>query len=132
MPSTSHDSLHLEKRAAIESIAAEHGLAVRFPPTSPYKRFDLDVALNELRNAGFVVADLTSERPSCYYELGLAEAMGKKAFLLAVRGTPIHQAASRRSVIFFKDMKEFRALIRAITLEGQGRPVQSDTRSATG
>ena len=132
MPSAGHDLLHAEKKAAIESTAAVCGLAVRFPPASPYKSFDLDAALNELRNAGFVLADLTGERPSCYYELGLAEAMGKKVFLLAVKGTPIHQAASRRSTTFFTDMKEFRALIRAIFSEGQGMPIRSGTRSATG
>jgi nucleoside 2-deoxyribosyltransferase len=42
----------------------------------------------EIRNAQFVVADLTDERPSCYFEAGYAEALGK----------PIIYVASKQSV----------------------------------
>ena len=37
----------------------------------------------EIRNAQFVVADLTDERPSCYFEAGFAEALGKKVVYVA-------------------------------------------------
>jgi hypothetical protein len=31
----------------------------------------------EIRNALYIVADLTDERPSCYFEAGFAEALGR-------------------------------------------------------
>jgi hypothetical protein len=43
----------------------------------------------EIRRARFVVADLTDERPSCYFEIGYAEALG----------TPVITMASRESVM---------------------------------
>jgi len=42
----------------------------------------------EIRNALFVVADLTDERPSCYFEAGFAEALGR----------PVIYVASKQSV----------------------------------
>lgn len=37
----------------------------------------------EIRSAQFVVADLTDERPSCYFEAGYAEALGKRVIYVA-------------------------------------------------
>ena len=37
----------------------------------------------EIRSAQFVVADLTDERPSCYFEAGYAEALGKSVIYVA-------------------------------------------------
>lgn len=37
----------------------------------------------EIRGAQFVVADLTDERPSCYFEAGYAEALGKPVIYFA-------------------------------------------------
>jgi nucleoside 2-deoxyribosyltransferase len=37
----------------------------------------------EIRGAQFVVADMTDERPSCYFEAGFAEALGKKVIYVA-------------------------------------------------
>ena len=37
----------------------------------------------EIRGAQFIVADLTDERPSCYFEAGFAEALGKKVIYVA-------------------------------------------------
>jgi len=48
----------------------------------------------EIRGAQFVVADMTDERPSCYFEAGFAEALGKKVIYVASKhsvakpGTP--------------------------------------------
>lgn len=37
----------------------------------------------EIRGSQFVVADLTDERPSCYFEAGYAEALGKSVIYVA-------------------------------------------------
>jgi hypothetical protein len=48
---------------------------------------------NEIERAQFVIADLTEERPSCYFEAGYGEAKGK----------PIIYIASKESVIRTKE-----------------------------
>ena len=44
---------------------------------------------SEIRRAQFLVADLTDERPSCYFEAGYGEARGK----------PVVYVASKESII---------------------------------
>jgi hypothetical protein len=60
------------------------------------------------------LADLSLERPSCYYELGLAEALGKPVYLIAAEGTDIHQTASRRLVSFYNGQEDFIILLKHI------------------
>lgn len=68
---------------AVEKVISEAGaIAIRI---------DKEHALEDLvgrikkesRGAQFVVADLTDERPSCYFEAGYAEALGKKVIYVA-------------------------------------------------
>ena len=73
-----------------------------------------------------VVADLTLERPSCYYEVGLAQALNRQVVLVAERGTPIHQAHDRDKVIFYDSLDDLSAkLTRAL------RPVIAGARATT-
>lgn len=96
--------LREQHQQAISDVAQECGIRPHFPRyTSEDPVFNLQSTLQDLRGAEFVLADLSLERPSCYYELGLAEAIGKPVYLIAIEGTDIHQTASRRMVSFYKD-----------------------------
>jgi hypothetical protein len=46
--------------------------------------------IGAIARARFIVADLTSARPNCYYEVGYAHALGKPCILLAKEGTERH------------------------------------------
>jgi nucleoside 2-deoxyribosyltransferase len=112
------DPLREEKQAAIRRSAFSAGVSPQFPSyTSENPVFNLKSALQYLHGAEFVIADLSFERPSCYYELGLAEALGKPVYLLAQAGTNIHQAAAREEVRFFEGLEGFQAAIEAILTE---------------
>ncbi len=69
-------------------IAGYDGVAIRIDKEHPLD--DLVSRIKkEIRDAAFVVADLTDERPSCYFEAGFAEALPR----------PVIYVASKQSVI---------------------------------
>lgn len=94
------------KQGIIIKVAEAYDFEPRFPAYDSFTLdFDLRLALEDLEGSAFVLADLSLERPSCYYELGLAEALGKTMYLIAAHGTPIHQTANRKFVRFYNDLK---------------------------
>ena len=95
------------KRATIEKVAARYGLEARFPDYLPgAPTFDLSGFIRELEGATFILVDLSHERPSCYYELGVAEALNRPVSLIAEAATAIHQTANRASVYRFADIED--------------------------
>lgn len=68
-----------------------------------------------------VVADLTDERPSCYFEVGYAEALGKHVVFLASRESVINPGDDTRihfdihqNVQFFTNHDELAEKLRAV------------------
>lgn len=68
---------------AIEAVLSDAGaIAIRIDKEHALE--DLVGRIKkEIRAAQFVVADMTDERPSCYFEAGYAEALGKKVIYVA-------------------------------------------------
>jgi nucleoside 2-deoxyribosyltransferase len=119
MPAGS-DKAFESKRSALEASARHRGWATHFPldpnvshgyaQTTPIP-FELSGVLEEMRAASLIVADLSLERPSCYYELGLAQALGRPTFVVAARETQIHQLAGRDEVRYYRDLQELALLM---------------------
>jgi hypothetical protein len=78
-----------ERFVSIESVIAKFGgVAIRIDKEHPLE--DLVGRIKkEIRDSAFVIADLTDERPSCYFEAGFAEALPR----------PVVYVASKQSVL---------------------------------
>lgn len=104
-----------ERFVAVETVVAGFGgVAIRIDKEHPLE--DLVARIKkEIRDAAFIVADLTDERPSCYFEAGFAEALPRHVVYVASKqsvlkpGTPtkIHFDI-HMSVHFFTNHKELR------------------------
>jgi nucleoside 2-deoxyribosyltransferase len=114
------DEAFESKRAVLEASSKAHDWITHFPLDSTSRQdnrhitetnFKLPEVLAEMKAASLIVADLSLERPSCYYELGVAQALGRPTFLLAVTGTVIHQVADRDRIHFYADLKELSVMM---------------------
>jgi hypothetical protein len=112
------DPFYTLRRTAIQRGIKAAGLKPRFPTYAldkpAFKLAELKIAL---RDADVVVVDLSRERPSCYYELGIAEALNKRIASIAEAGTSIHQFAARAEVRFYKDIADIEKIVRHVLLE---------------
>lgn len=117
----SSDEDYAQKRTGLSSVSNEFNLSVHFPLDRGLPKtgeeFDLARVVGEIKQATLVIADLSLERPSCYYELGLAQALGARVALIAMTGTNIHQAFGRNSVSEYPNLQEYPSVLRRILQE---------------
>src|ERR1041385_4172898 len=111
MPWSAKTEVHA-RESILEEVIQEFGIDADFPEDQRnISSFDIKKTIEKFEKAAFVLADLSFERPSCYYELGIAESIGAKVFLLAQKGTPIHQTSYYDKVQFYENMQQFKVLV---------------------
>jgi hypothetical protein len=103
------------KRHIILEAASSKSLSIVFGPhRRPLDEDDCQITVQLIRSADAIIADLSYERPSCYFEVGFAQALAKPIHLIALNNTPIHQVLNRDSVKYYRDTAEYRRLIMEI------------------
>lgn len=100
------DPQYQTKRQILETLASASQIEAHFP--FDCGRTGQNSVVADMKTSAFVFADLSYERPSCYYELGLAQALGKVTFLVAQEGTHIHQVLG--TVSYYSDIDQYRKL----------------------
>lgn len=102
-----------DKLQIVRDIAGERCWTAHLPSYDPGAPvFNLNETIREMRASTLIMADLTGERPSCYYELGLAEALHLPIFAIAELNTEIHQTSIRGEVRSYNGLDEFAELIK--------------------
>lgn len=71
--------------------------------------------LNKISRSEIIIADLTGERPNCYYEAGYAHALGKEIIFTVKDGEKVHFDLAGNRFIYWKTEDQLRnALIKRI------------------
>ena len=99
------------KREALGSIAEEFGIEFFFP-LDRHESFSVGTAVADIRRAWLVIADLSLERPSCYFEVGLAQGVGAPVAFMAAAGTSLHQAGGTANLLSYTDIPGYREAVR--------------------
>jgi len=102
-----------QKKCILETLGQEFGLRPFFP-LDKRPKFSVRGAIEDIQGAEFVFADLALERPSCYFELGLAQARGIPICIVATPGTVIHQIGESSEVALYSDLNEYRLAVARI------------------
>ena len=104
-----------ERFETLETVVAKFGgVAIRIDKEHPLE--DLVGRIKkEIRDAKFIIADLTDERPSCYFEAGFAEALPRPVIYVASKQSVNTPGANTKvhfdihmNVNFFTNQKELR------------------------
>lgn len=112
----------------IEKVIAKFGgIAIRIDREHPLE--DLVGRIKkEIRDAVFVVADLTDERPSCYFEAGFAEALPRPTIYVASKQSVVKPGSQTKihfdihmAINFFTNHKELREKLNSAIEKNKSR-----------
>lgn len=109
-----------ERFEAIERLLGEYDcVAIRIDKEHPLEDIVSRIKA-EIKKANFVVADLTDERPSCYFEAGYAEGLQKPVIYIASKDSILQPGEQTRihfdihmNVLFFTNHGELTEKLRS-------------------
>lgn len=101
------DAFRLGMQQPLESLGLDCHRVDQVPGVGPI----YDLIIERIRTAFVIVADLTGERPNCYYELGFAHALGRQRdVIIALRDDQrLHFDLSHFRVIRYATHRELAA-----------------------
>jgi len=106
------DPNHQWKVQIIEGVAKSINFEPHFPLAALTGRGpSTKDTMDAMAASDFVLADLSLERPSCYYELGLAQALGKRSVLVAEKGTTVHQTGDDSDLRYYASRDEYERVV---------------------
>jgi hypothetical protein len=110
------DPAHAARRVRIDAAILALGMTPYHPLDHRLHGDDAtaDAIRAEVGACTVALADLSLERPSCYYELGVVHGTGLPAAVIAEVGTLIHQTADRWSVTYYDSFDDLETQVRAV------------------
>ncbi len=114
MPISTDPDMQLKKQI-LTSLGRKYGIIAIIPQYNlDIPAFSISKFLESIIDSSFILVDLSFERPSCYFELGIAETTKTKIYIIAQADTPIHQTSHRDAVRYYKDLDDYTELVKDI------------------
>lgn len=107
------DILYEKKKTIVTNLSISKGINTYYY-TSYNNISDSKIDTKLYKNSDFFIADLSYERPSCYFEIGYVQALNKPIFLIAKKFTVIHQLENKESIRLYDDLLSYSKLIDSI------------------
>lgn len=89
----------------IKPATLNSGYSIKKIDENPSNNLVIEEIKKSINKSQFIIADLTEERPNCYFEAGYADAIGKRIIFMAKKGTKLHFDIAGRQVIFWEDLE---------------------------
>jgi nucleoside 2-deoxyribosyltransferase len=77
-------------------------------------KLSIELTLTLITESNFCIADLSYERPSCYFEVGYLQALNKKVYLIARDNTIIHQVLNPETIKYYANIDAYKVLVEDI------------------
>ncbi|WP_143069919.1 nucleoside 2-deoxyribosyltransferase [Hymenobacter actinosclerus] len=123
------DSLYNKKKRIMEELCTKYNIEfVRAEDSLSARSLNAEETAILLQQCDFAIADLSYERPSCYYEVGYLQALQKKVYLICAKNTTIHQVLGRNNVVLYSNLGDYKATIENIIM----RAFNKENRLVTG
>ena len=118
-------------RQGIQTAVESLGIQCKRVDRDPFTGRITDEIIDRIKNAYFVIGELSHERPNCYYELGYAHALGKTVLMLIDDQTKIHFDLKDFNFIVYKSTRELKQKLRdricGAVLSHERPPSEDDT-----
>jgi hypothetical protein len=125
-----------ERFESIEKVVADFQcVAIRIDKEHPIE--DLVTRIKkEIDGSAFIIADLTDERPSCYFEAGYAEALPRPVIYIASKNSVLRPGVPTKihfdihmNVNFFTNHNELREKLRDAIQKNRERPLKTPLKA---
>lgn len=97
---------------AIKPVVKECGFECIRVDEIEHNRRITDKVIECILHAKFIIADLTEQRPNCYYELGFSHAHGKDVIHIIHEKEPIHFDIKDYNFIVYQSVSELKVRLK--------------------
>jgi hypothetical protein len=100
-----------DARNVIKDVFHKFGIDARRADDIEHEQRITDKIIEQIKTCEFLFADLTSERPNVYYEVGYAHALGRRVILFCEKGARRHFDLADYNCREYEDLEQLKAML---------------------